>query len=166
MLYATPAVITAAHNPGTSQIQAAVETQKGRRIWPRIWIASVTPFEAAVFSQTLITAAEDAANDSCLWRLDPEVGMRLNVEPEARIASDIAESHLARLIASMLAAARAGGRFDYLVTLANPPAREGLRRHLNAMTRACIVRELAAPADTSVTEIVTSLRCACPDLFG
>ncbi|HWU49647.1 MAG TPA: host attachment protein [Asticcacaulis sp.] len=174
MSYAAPVTLVAANDTDASHSQARVRPGIGSEIWPevwprvqpRLWIVSVTAFEAAVFSQSRSDAANDAANDSCLWRLDPEAGMRLNVEPDSRLSAQVIEQHLARLIASMLTAARAGDRFDHLVVLANPPACDSLRRHLNATTRASILRELAAPAGSGVTEIIASLRRACPDLFG
>lgn len=171
MSYAAPVTLVAANDADASHSQAHgrldIGSESRSGIWQRrLWVVSVTAFEAAVFSQSLSIAANGAANDSSLWRLDPEAGMRLNVEPGAQLSAQIIEQHLARLIASMLTAARAGGRFDHLVVLANPPARAILRRHLNATTRASILCELAAPTGSGVTDIVASLRRACPEIFS
>jgi len=116
-----------------------------------IWVVSMTGEGVHVFVLADRHAGGHEDPSPChprfrpSWRLEPELGMQVDLAPSRTGPDPLAEVHLAQLVAGTLCLARENLRFRYLVLVASANGRRHLRRFLDEATRHAIIAEADLP---------------------
>lgn len=133
---------------GAGRYQTALTPQ----VSPKLWFAKLSATQACIYSRT--ESASHGGQEA--WRFAPEPGMRLDIPVSANGEAG-GSAQLARLLAGIVNAARAGRRFERLIVVGEPALRAALVRYFDHDTVTSIVAQIDCLSDLWSPDIAAVL---------